>query len=282
MTKGHSDECASEGGGLVRNRTNAAHYGWGDGCDGWRLHEDEAFGVIEELVPPGRAEVPHRHTRAGQVFVILEGEADLLLEDGRHTLRSGDSLHVPAGVLHQFCNDSATTVRFLVISAPRRDWDRIEGGHLNIHPPVAGDAPADHAALHIRPMLPSDYAACHALWTATENLGDAPDATRFARFLALNPGFSQVAEVEGRVIGALLASFDGIRGYFYRAAVDRAWRRHGTGTALVAAALAAQQQAGALRVNLHIFDHNQPGLDFWSVQGWTLYDGLLVLHKELS
>jgi RimJ/RimL family protein N-acetyltransferase/mannose-6-phosphate isomerase-like protein (cupin superfamily) len=131
-------ERRTEGGCLVRNRANAAHYGWGDGCDGWRLHEDEAFGVIEELVPPGRAEVPHRHTHAGQAFVILEGEADLILEDGRHTLRGGDSLHVPAGVLHQFRNDSPKPVRFLVISAPRRDWDRIAGELPGRPAPAAG------------------------------------------------------------------------------------------------------------------------------------------------
>ena len=136
MNKGHSEEYFTEE-SPVRNRANAAHYGWGDGCDGWRLHEDEDFGVIEELVPPGRAEVPHRHSRTGQVCVILESEAELVLEDGRHILRGGDSLHVPAGALHQFRNDSPRPVRFLVISAPRRDWDRIEGEHPGMPAPAA-------------------------------------------------------------------------------------------------------------------------------------------------
>ena len=154
----------TEGGGQVRNRTNAAHYGWGDGCDGWRLHEDDDFGVIEELVPPGRAEVPHRHTRAGQVFVILEGEADLILEGGRHTLRSGDSLHVPAGVLHQFRNDSPNPVRFLVISAPRRGWDRIEDEQPGMPAPAAREGSLkrmptlETARLVLRPFFTADAA----------------------------------------------------------------------------------------------------------------------------
>lgn len=36
---------------MIRNRGNAPHCQWGDGCNGWRLHEDDDVGVIEELVP---------------------------------------------------------------------------------------------------------------------------------------------------------------------------------------------------------------------------------------
>lgn len=111
---------------MIRNRGNAPHYQWGDGCDGWRLHEDDNVGVIEELVPAGKAEVPHRHTAASQVFVILAGRARMCLDGRMRDLAPGDSLHVPAGALHQFRNDGADPVRFLVISAPRRCWDRIE------------------------------------------------------------------------------------------------------------------------------------------------------------
>lgn len=111
---------------MIRNCTNAPHYRWGDGCDGWRLHEDDQVGVIEELVPPGRAEIPHRHSRAGQVFLILEGEATMVIDGQAISLACGDSLHVPAGALHQFRNDGVRNVRFLVISAPRSGWDRIE------------------------------------------------------------------------------------------------------------------------------------------------------------
>lgn len=111
---------------MIRNRSNAPHYGWGDGCDGWRLYEDAHLGVIEELVPPGRSEIPHRHTAAGQVFVILAGEATMILAGCPVALHVGDSLAIPAGTLHQFRNDGHAAVRFLVISAPRQGWDRID------------------------------------------------------------------------------------------------------------------------------------------------------------
>ena len=109
---------------MIVNRSNAPHYLWGDGCDGWRLHEDDELGLIEELVPPGCAETPHYHTNVAQIFYILHGEAVMRLTDRDHTLHAGDSLRVPPGVAHQFRNDSADPVRFLVITAPRRDFDR--------------------------------------------------------------------------------------------------------------------------------------------------------------
>ena len=111
---------------MISNRDNAPHYRWGDGCDGWRLHESGDLGVIEELVPPGRCEVPHFHTSASQVFVILAGHARMRLGERTLDLAPGDSLHVPAGVVHQFRNDGGEPVRFLVISSPRWNWDRIE------------------------------------------------------------------------------------------------------------------------------------------------------------
>ena len=47
---------------MTRNRSNAEHYVWGDGCDGWRLLDRPDLSVIEERIPPGRGEVVHFHS----------------------------------------------------------------------------------------------------------------------------------------------------------------------------------------------------------------------------
>lgn len=134
----------------------------------------------------------------------------------------------------------------------------------------------------LRPLTVDDYAGCIAVWTTTEGIGDAPDANRFTAFVTRNAGFSQVAVAEDRVVGVLLASYDGIRGYFYRLAVDRAWRRHGLASALVAAAMMALRQAGAQRINLHIFGDNAQAQVFWRSQGWSDYKNLETWHRELT
>ena len=99
-------------------RANAAHYTWGDGCDGWVLVETPALSVIEERMPPGAAEQAHRHLLAQQFFRILEGEAIMELPEQSVTLRAGEGLSIPAGLPHRIRNASAADVRFLVISQP--------------------------------------------------------------------------------------------------------------------------------------------------------------------
>lgn len=103
---------------------NGEHYVWGDGCDGWHLLKSAGLSVIQERVPPGKAETLHRHHRADQFFYVLAGVATLVLAGEAITLTPGQGLHVPAGVPHQFTNVSAETVEFLVISSPPSHGDR--------------------------------------------------------------------------------------------------------------------------------------------------------------
>lgn len=103
---------------------NAAHYVWGQQCDGWHLLAGDDLSVIEERMPPGTAEVPHRHACSRQFFYVLSGTAMLELEGVAHRLETGQGLHVPPGAAHQMRNDSGEDVRFLVISSPRSHGDR--------------------------------------------------------------------------------------------------------------------------------------------------------------
>jgi mannose-6-phosphate isomerase-like protein (cupin superfamily) len=105
---------------------SAEHYRWGDGCDGWHLLAGADLSVIRERVPPGAAEVRHRHARSRQFFYVLEGEALLEVGGSEHRLTAGMGLHVPPGSPHQFRNVSGQDVHFLVVSSPRSHSDREE------------------------------------------------------------------------------------------------------------------------------------------------------------
>jgi mannose-6-phosphate isomerase-like protein (cupin superfamily) len=108
--------------------SRAEHYVWGDGCDGWHFLKSDALSVIRERVPSGRREVMHRHARAQQLFVVLDGVATMRMNGVAHRIEAGQALHVPAGVAHQLCNDSDADVHFLVISAPTTRGDREDVG----------------------------------------------------------------------------------------------------------------------------------------------------------
>jgi mannose-6-phosphate isomerase-like protein (cupin superfamily) len=103
---------------------NAEHYRWGEVCDGWHLLKLDGFSVIRERAPPGAGEVRHRHVRARQFFYVLDGAAVIEVDGIRHALAAGQGLHIPPGAAHQFRNESAGDVHFLVVSVPKSHGDR--------------------------------------------------------------------------------------------------------------------------------------------------------------
>ena len=103
---------------------SADHYSWGDGCDGWHLVNRAELSVIRERMPPGTAEVRHRHRAARQFFFILSGAAVLEASGVEYSLGAGEGLQVEPGVAHQMLNRSDRDVEFLVVSQPHSHGDR--------------------------------------------------------------------------------------------------------------------------------------------------------------
>jgi len=104
---------------------NAEHFLWGDACDGWHLLKRDDVGVILERVPAGCAEVMHYHQVSRQFFFVLEGRGSMTFKDQTIKLQAGEGLEIPPGVPHQFSNLSQSEVRFLVLSVPKSQGDRI-------------------------------------------------------------------------------------------------------------------------------------------------------------
>ncbi len=106
------------------SRVNAEHYRWGHECDAWHLVKDPEMTVIEELIPPGAAEVRHYHKKAQQFFYIISGEAMMHMEDGPVLIPAGSGIRVMPGVWHQIRNPSSGPLRLLVISHPPSHGDK--------------------------------------------------------------------------------------------------------------------------------------------------------------
>jgi len=106
------------------SRTNADHYCWGDGCDGWHLVRQPGLSVIHERMPPGTAEVAHLHRQAHQFFFVLEGTLTLEVAGQIIPLQAQQGYELPPTVRHQVFNRSDRPVEFLVISQPPSHGDR--------------------------------------------------------------------------------------------------------------------------------------------------------------
>lgn len=109
----------------IVDASNAEHYLWGTGCDGWHLVKRDDFSIITERVPAGESEQRHFHVQARQFFYILAGEAVIEVNRERQVLRAQQGIEIPPGVAHQFRNESTSEVLFLVVSVPKSHGDRV-------------------------------------------------------------------------------------------------------------------------------------------------------------
>ena len=67
---------------------------------------------------PGQASTWHRHREEEELYLVLEGEGRVRMEDERLSLAPGDALLVEPGSMRQLFNDSDADVLWLVVGAP--------------------------------------------------------------------------------------------------------------------------------------------------------------------
>ena len=133
-------------------------------------------------------------------------------------------------------------------------------------------------------MRAADYDAVIDLWRRTEGVGlSTSDAReRIEAYLARNPGLSQVAAVEGRIIGAVLCGHDGRRGLLYHLAVDADYRGRGLGRIIVEKALSLLKEQGIEKAYIMVFHQNKEGRVFWETVGWDARADLIPMSVPLE
>jgi len=108
------------------DRSNAEHYTWGDGCDGWYLVRTAEMSVIQERMPAGTQEQRHSHQRARQFFFVLDGELTIEIAGETQTLSREQGVEIAPGIPHCAFNRSNKDVWFTVMSVPPSHGDRVE------------------------------------------------------------------------------------------------------------------------------------------------------------
>lgn len=86
------------------------------------------FGIRQMTLAPGRGSRVHRHRRQEEVFLVLEGELTLLLDDGvEHRVPAGGLVRVAPALRRQLVNRGPTTLRVLALGGAephqRRDGE---------------------------------------------------------------------------------------------------------------------------------------------------------------
>ena len=129
----------------------------------------------------------------------------------------------------------------------------------------------------VRTMQTEDYAQVYALWKTIHgfSIRSIDDSeVGVARFLKRNPTTSVVAEMDGKIVGAILCGHDGRRGCLYHVCVQEEYRMLGIGKAMVVACMNALKEEQISKVSLIAFTKNDVGNAFWRQIGWTKREDL--------
>jgi hypothetical protein len=139
--------------------------------------------------------------------------------------------------------------------------------------------------LSIRAFRNGDRAAVEALWTRVfpdDPPRNAPSVV-IENKLKVQPELLLVGEVDGvdgaaegagavgaRIVGAVMAGYDGVRGWIYHLAVAPKFRRRGYGAQLVRAAEAGLRTLGCAKVNLQVRASNREVVAFYRSVGYEV------------
>ncbi len=132
--------------------------------------------------------------------------------------------------------------------------------------------------MQIRPMTKEDYDEVFAMWQITTKraLSRADERDQIERYLRRNEGMSQVAVIDGKIVGTVLAGHDGRRGFIHHMAVLPEYRRRRIGHALAEKAIEMIARDGIDKTHIFCYQNNETGQKFWSDFGFTKRDDVFV------
>jgi ribosomal protein S18 acetylase RimI-like enzyme len=123
----------------------------------------------------------------------------------------------------------------------------------------------DGAPLIVRSGTSADVTAVLALWAAAgAHRTSTDDASSVLTVVTRDPEALLVAEMDGRMVGTLIAAWDGWRGNMYRLAVLPAARRRRVAVALVTEGERRLRARGCRRISALVVDTDTHAVDFWT------------------
>jgi ribosomal protein S18 acetylase RimI-like enzyme len=132
------------------------------------------------------------------------------------------------------------------------------------------DLSSPPSELIIRPVGRDELGKVLVLWTETRSpyARTPDDADSLGCLLDNDPSSLLVAEIDDRLVGTVVAAWDGWRGNMYRLAVAVGERRAGIGLALVRAAEAHLRERGARRVTALVGGEDEAAIALWRAAGY--------------
>jgi ribosomal protein S18 acetylase RimI-like enzyme len=128
------------------------------------------------------------------------------------------------------------------------------------------------AEFSVRSFRPGDAEPLRALWKLVfpeDPPWNAPEVMIETK-LRVQPELLLVGELGDTLVGAVIAGFDGVRGWIYHLAVSPQHRRRGFATRLVRAAEEGLRGLGCPKVNLQVRATNHEVVAFYRSVGYEI------------
>jgi ribosomal protein S18 acetylase RimI-like enzyme len=131
----------------------------------------------------------------------------------------------------------------------------------------------------LRPATAGDIAGVLAFWREAAEPTSTDSDEVLASLVDRHPGALMVAVADRRIVGTVIAGWDGWRGSIYRLAVAPDQRRSGLGQALLRAAEDRLAGLGARRLHAIVVESNDVAVAFWTASEWEHQAGQLRFAK---
>lgn len=132
----------------------------------------------------------------------------------------------------------------------------------------------------IRECRPEEAEALLALWQVAGTSPSVTDTIADIQGTIESSASVLVAEMDQRIVGSLIAAFDGWRGNMYRIAVHPDYQRRGIGRALVKEGERWLVKQGAKRITALVEEKYPWAVAFWSSVGYEIEPGILRFFRN--
>lgn len=131
-------------------------------------------------------------------------------------------------------------------------------------------------------MTKDDYDEVYEMWQTTSKraLSNADSREQIERYLDRNKGMSQVAVIDRKIVGTVLAGHDGRRGFIHHMAVMPQYRRKHIGHSLANKAIEKITAEGIDKTHIFCYQNNETGQDFWLDFGFKKRNDVFVYSFE--
>jgi ribosomal protein S18 acetylase RimI-like enzyme len=135
----------------------------------------------------------------------------------------------------------------------------------------------------IRASEPNELIDILALWHESRgSLGKTDDRASLRALIEHDRDALLVAEIDRRIVGSLIAVWDGWRGNLYRLTVHPTCRRQGIAHRLVAAGENRLRAIGAMRFSALVWREDGRAVRAWLSAGYELDEGTGRFVKTLT